>query len=282
MPEGDTIHALAATLREQLEGRELVQARFEGEVLESLLGRRIDAVFAVGKHLFVGVGPTLLRSHLGMHGSWHAYAPDEPWLRPAWQATFVIATEQRVFACFRTREAEVMDRRGVRFRRLMAWLGPDVLAQDFDPGVAVARARERLAPAAPLVDVLLDQRVACGIGNVWKSELLFLAGLDPRAPLETVPDDRLAQLYERAARGLARNLGPARRRTRAPRPRRGLATLERDDDPGLWVYRRAGEPCSLCGAPIRTERLGKDRRSTYWCSACQPADAAATSGEPAR
>jgi endonuclease-8 len=109
------------------------------------------------------------------------------------------------------------------------------------------------------VDVLLDQGVASGIGNVYKSELLFLEGLRPLAPLGEVPDRALAGLYREARRLLAANLGGGPRRTRFAR------------GPGerLWVYGRRGRPCYRCTATVEGARLGRHLRITYWCPRCQ-------------
>ena len=113
-----------------------------------------------------------------------------------------------------------------------------------------------MPPEAPLVDVLLDQRIASGIGNVYKSELLFLAGWSPQRRLGETSDEELAGLYAEAARLLAINARGGSRATR--------------EGGGLWVYKRAGRPCRRCSSSIRYERAGRDRRGTYSCPVCQP------------
>lgn len=260
MPEGDTVFKVAAYLRPELQGRRLVAGLARaGETLD-LAGRRVGEVFASGKHLFIELDDReLLRSHLGMWGSWHGYAPDEPWQRPRRQAAIVLDTGERVFVCFNPRQVELLRRGGVRRRRLAVTLGPDLLA----PGVAfdtiLARARAIADTGAPIVDALLDQRIASGIGNVYKSEVLFLEGLDPHTPTGRIGDEALLHLYRRAGELLADNVHAG------PRVTRHAA----DDAGRLWVYGRTGRPCLRCDAPIRSARLGKGLRSTFWCPACQ-------------
>ena len=269
MPEGDTIHQLAGVLEGELVGRRIQDARIEHQGSRTLADAEVDDVFAVGKHLFVSTGRWALRTHMGMHGSWHRYRPGERWRKPRWSASCVLAFGDRDYVCFAASEVELVDLEGDRHRAFLRRLGPDLLAQGVNPAEAVGRARERLDPDAPLVDVLLDQRVAAGIGNVYKSELLFLEGLAPTTELRAVSDGQLEAIYARAAGALVRNVGPGPRRLRAPRPAEG-GSPALDEDPGLWVYGRSGEPCLLCGSSIERARLGRHRRGTWWCPGCQP------------
>jgi len=260
VPEGDTIHRVAAYLAERLSGRALVRAELRGEAQPELAGRRVERVEPRGKHLFVELeGDRVLRSHLGMHGSWHHYAPGERWKRPALHAGVVLATERGVFVCFHPSEVELVRKGGLRERDARRRVGID-LAHDDVPAAEVARqARARLAPKTPIVDVLLDQRVAGGIGNVYKSEVLFVERVPPSATLAELDDDRLTGLFARARELLRRNLAVPDRRTRA------------DDGRGeLWVYGRAGEPCLVCGTPVEHARLGRGARDTYTCPTCVP------------
>jgi endonuclease-8 len=112
----------------------------------------------------------------------------------------------------------------------------------------------------PVGEALLQQTIACGVGNVYKSETLFLAGLDPWRPVADLgPDERL-EVYRLAQRLMLRNRRGGVRRTR-------FAV----DGPPLWVYGRVGEPCLRCGGAIAVRRQGAAGRTTYWCRACQPA-----------
>ncbi len=270
MPEGDTIFQVATALRPRLVGetlRRVLLARQSGA--QELEGRRVEAVTAKGKHLFIELeGGITLRSHLGLYGSWHRYPHGESWLKPARWASIVLETGREVFVCFHAREVELMRSAGLRRGDLLRRLGPDLVGPEVAVDEVLARAREFLDPEAPLVDVLLDQRPACGIGNIYKSEVLFLAGVDPHTPLGEVSDVVLGRLYTLARELLRRNLDGGPRVTR-------IAA----EGPRLWVYGRRGRPCLRCASLIRRVRSGRDLRSTYWCPRCQPPHPAPAAGE---
>lgn len=260
MPEGDTIRKLCTYLRGELRGETITRCTSRRPLGASMEGRRVEDVSAHGKHLVIALeGGLHLRSHLGMYGAWHRYGPDERWRKPEWQAAVALWTGSHAYVCFNPREVVLVRGAALRERDLHRRLGPDLTQPGFDAGQAVRRAREFAAPETPMVDVLLDQRAAAGIGNVYKSELLFLEGIHPQTALGEVDDEALATLLDRAAGLLRRNLGAGPRVTRFA-----------DDDAGrLWVYGREGEPCLGCGTAIRCERLGRYLRVTYWCPSCQ-------------
>ena len=104
-----------------------------------------------------------------------------------------------------------------------------------------------------------DQRVASGIGNVYKSEVLFIERLPPDLPLANVSDEQLAACFLLAAELLKRNLGGGMRVTR----------FENDSAGRVWVYGRTGQPCLECDTPIKSRRMGRNHRGTFWCPACQ-------------
>lgn len=260
MPEGDTVFKLAAYLRPQLLGRALRKGSMYGPRHEDLRGRQVSDLYARGKHLFIELdGFQLLRSHLGMWGSWHSYAPGEPWQKPVHRAAIILDTGERLFVCFNPRQVELMRHGGVRERRLDAALGPDLLDPGIDITVIPARARELSDSETPIVDLLLDQRVASGIGNVYKSEVLFLERIDPHLAAGRLADDAILALYRRARALLGDNVGGGPRVTRrAP-----------DDAGRLWVYGRNGQPCLRCEGVIRSGRVGRGLRTTFWCPCCQ-------------
>lgn len=260
MPEGDTIHKLARAMAPDLVGRRLRGVKGTGIDGRALAGRRVEGVCARGKHLFIELdGGVVLRTHLGMRGAWHRYRTGEAWKRPGWQSSLVLETGEEVFVCFNARAVECLSRDGVRHRALLGRLGPDLLSPGFDPARVAHRVRALVPPETSLADVLLDQRVACGIGNVYKSEVLFIEALGPERPAGTVSDAALEGLYRTAGALLGRNLGGGRRRTRFV-----------DDGLGpLWVYGRRGFPCLRCDGTIRASRVGRDLRITYWCPGCQ-------------
>ncbi len=260
MPEGDTVHKLAQALAPDLCGCTLESATVRGRSLAVLAGRAVVAVESRGKHLFVVFDDGIaLRSHLGLFGSWHRYRAGEPWLKPPHQASLVLRTAGRVFVCFNAREVELLTAQRLRAWDLQGRLGPDLTRENPDPGLLVRRAQALLPPETRLVDVLLDQRVACGIGNVYKSEVLFLTRRPPLLRMADLRSDDWSDLYDTAARLLRANLGRGPRVTREIQDGRGP----------LWVYGRAGLPCFACGGPLRRERLGLNPRSTYWCPVCQ-------------
>ncbi|MFO7953277.1 DNA-formamidopyrimidine glycosylase family protein [Thioalkalivibrio sp.] len=269
MPEGDTIHKLAAALRPVLEGTALCRVATRaarGDPLREHGAMTAEGVQARGKHLLLDLEaadgrPWQLRSHLGMYGTWHQYAPGSAWHKPASAAWAVLTLPDRVLVCFHPRELQWCPRTaGARdVPRLDARVGPDLLDPALDLDAVVARVGARADPGRPILDVLLDQSLAAGIGNIYKSEVLFLQGCHPLRPAGEVTEAMLAGLYREAERLLRRNVKPGPRITRE----------RAEEEAFLYVYGRRGEPCHRCGAPIEFARLGEHLRSTYWCPSCQ-------------
>jgi endonuclease-8 len=284
VPEGDSILHLARTLHDALAGRNV--SRFESnlpaltrvDVDRPLSGRTVESAVARGKHLLITFsGDLILHTHLRMHGAWHLYRPNEPWRRPVRDMRVVIEAGSAVAVGFNLPVAEFLTARSLaRHDRLRA-LGPDLADPAFDSAEAVRRMRERghlSAGATSIGDLLLDQRVIAGIGNVLKSEILFVAGIYPFRATGDLSDARLQQLIEVARRLMRMNTAPLQmafgRRTRNsldPRAR-------------LWVYGRAGKPCRRCGAAIESRKTGLDARITYWCPGCQPESSATSALSP--
>lgn len=265
MPEGDSVIQAAQALRPRLAGRRLSSVRTRGErLVEDLSGDVVASVATRGKHLLLDTeGGFGLRVHLGMKGKWHRYSPGKPWRRPRWQASLVLETEADVLVCFAAKEVEVA-RHPARWFVALERVGPDLLLPlELDDLVARARAT---SPARPLLDVLLDQWIAAGLGNVFKSEVLFLCGRDPRTAQGELSDAELRALFAEGAR-LIRANAPA-----PPRVTRGEVAGERPRRPGearYHVYGRGGLPCFRCQTPIERALLGSPPRSTYWCPTCQ-------------
>jgi endonuclease-8 len=260
VPEGDTLHRTAARLKPALQGHLLT--RFEAPRLRGdapALGERIELVEARGKHLLIQFASGLvLRTHLRMTGSWHVYREGERWRKPAHLARAVVGADSGwVAVCFQAPVVETYHLTGAEPAALMS-LGPDLcrpesLADDVLDEV-LQRAARFASAGTTLGEALLDQRIAAGIGNVYKSEACFAAGLDPGTPIEAVGEDARRRVWTVAARQLQANLGQAERRTHPA---------------GLAVYGRRGQPCHRCGTPVRMTRHGEQARSTYWCPACQ-------------
>jgi endonuclease-8 len=276
MPEGDTIFKAARTLHRALAGQTVT--RFE-TVLVHLArvdadtpvgGRTVERVAAAGKHLLMTFSDGLvLRTHMRMNGSWHIYRPGERWQMPRSEMRIAIETTDWVAVAFRVHVAEFIQASDLARHRPIATLGPDLLADTFDADEALRRMRAQ--PAETIADVLLDQRVFAGIGNVYKSEVLFLAGIHPDARIAAISDEALRGVIAIARRLLLENVveqpGPSMVTYRGFRRTTGrMRPAER-----LWVYSRGGRPCRKCGTPIASHKTGDDARVTYWCPSCQQA-----------
>lgn len=265
MPEGDTIFRTAQVLRAALEGRRITAARARPQPglrrtpdLSRLVGATVASVEARGKHLLIGFENGLtLRSHLRMSGSWHRYRPGEPWQRPARQATAVLQTAESVAVAFNTPVFELLTEDGLRRSGPLTSLGPDLLSASFDADEALRRLRRR--DGEELGNALLDQRAMAGIGNVYKSEVAFLEGLDPWAPVAAFEDGELIGALRTAGRLLRANARGGRR----------VTTDRRMSGQALWVYGRAGRPCRRCGTLVELRRQGELARLTFWCPRCQ-------------
>ena len=257
------MHRLVALMRPMLEGRLLVGGHAAAYAKgrpgpgpeRAFDGRRVDEVFARGKHLFFRFGVELLRTHLGMYGSWHGYRPGEPWKKPARDAGVVFETEGDVLVCFHPRDVEWLRRASPHARAEQARIGPDLVSAELDLGAVFQRARSLLEPGTPLVDLLLDQRIASGIGNVYKSEVLFLERRAPQSPIGALGVGELVRLYQCASELLRANVeeGHSGRRVTVLESTRRVAPAQKDR---LWVYKRAGRPCLRCDRAIVTGRLG--------------------------
>ena len=188
MPEGDTIFLAARTLHRALAGKAVVQfesvfpALTRVHVDTPLTAQSIDSVTASGKHILMRFsGGQVLRTHMRMNGSWHIYRPGEPWQRPRRDMRIVVATADYVAVGFSIPVAEFIAASNLARHEELRRLGPDLLSETFDTGEALRRMKER--PAQLIADVLLNQRVMAGIGNVYKSEVLFSCGINPFTPV---------------------------------------------------------------------------------------------------
>jgi endonuclease-8 len=243
VPEGDTIHraarALGVLVGDALSVEAIHPRARSTRVAERLDGRRLLAVEAHGKNLLLCFdGGTVLRSHLGMTGSWRVLPADAEIRGSRW---LVLRGGRHVGVL----------RGGARLELRADWtrrLGPDVLAERLDLARMIVNLRSA-DPRQGVGDVLLDQARVSGIGNIWRSEALHGAGVSPWLPIGEAADDELVATL-----------------TEASRLMRLAAAGER---PRLQVYRRAGRRCRRCGATIRAARGGERGRVAYWCPACQ-------------
>ncbi|MER8235342.1 DNA-formamidopyrimidine glycosylase family protein [Streptomyces sp. NPDC094049] len=257
MPEGDTVWQAARRLHIALAGRVLTRSdlRVPRFATADLTGRTVLDVTARGKHLLTRIeGGLTLHSHLRMDGAWRVYATGRyPRGGPDHQIRAVLGNAEWTAYGYRLPVLELI--RTAEESGTVGHLGPDLLGPDWDPAEAVRRLGAD--PARPLGEALLDQRNLAGIGNVYKSELAFLAGVTPWLPVGELAPGTPERLAATAHRLLEANKDHPERRT---------TTTRRPGTP-LYVYGRAGRPCLRCGTPIRKAEL--DDRVTYWCPGCQ-------------
>jgi endonuclease-8 len=226
-----------------------------------LSGRAARGVAARGKHLLIRTDAELtIHSHLGMDGAWRVYSPGERWRGRTFEVRAVLETDDVVAVGHRLRIVEVI--RTKEEARVLGHLGPDVLGIDWD--AAEATRRLEATPDREVGEALIDQTVMAGPGNVYRSEVCFLAGVDPRTPVASVEDP--THLVELMWSTMDANRS-GRRRVTTGDPRPGHE---------LWVYGRRGRPCRRCGTPIRAFEQGGDgsRRIVFACPNCQPVLAA--------
>lgn len=258
MPEGDDVWRTARRLR-ALDGQVLTASDFRIPSLATrdLTGRQVETTISRGKHLLTRIeGGVTVHSHLVMEGEWAVQRTGDRWRRPAHQARVVLRTETHEAVGFEVRlELLPSDEED----RAVGHLGPDLLDPEWDDE-DVAEAVRRLQADAdqPIGEALLEQRHLAGVGNIYKCELCFLAGVDPASTVSQVKD--LERMVRRAHQLLRANL-------QGPR----TTTGDRRAGRRLWVYGRKG-PCLRCGTSIRKADLGPPgrERPTYWCPACQP------------
>jgi endonuclease VIII len=207
MPEGDTIFRTAQAMHRVLAGRTIVGsestipslARAPG--IGALKGRTIDRVTAQGKHLLIHFsGDLVLRSHMRMRGSWHLYRTGDRWKRPRQSMRIVLRTDEVEAVAFDTPDAELVRTRDLERLTPLKNLGPDLLSDDFDAGEAMRRVMA--IPDRDIAEALLDQQSVAGIGNVIKSDVLFICGVNPWTRVGTLSPAIVRQILDEARRVL--------------------------------------------------------------------------------
>lgn len=265
MPEGDTIHRAARTLHAALAGRTVTKFEtvFPQLARVEVRGRSVESVEAMGKNLLMHFSGDLhLRTHMRMNGSWHIYKPGERWRKRFSEMRILIETDAWVAVAFNVPVAEMHDSRSLERQDDLLHIGPDFLGEEFD--FDEARRRIRARGDGEIAVVLLNQRVVSGIGNEYKSELLFLARVNPFARVDQLTDDQLDTILKTARKVMLANI-----RKRSPARITNFSL-----NPRTWqyVYGRGGKPCLKCGTPIEYAKQGTDARGTYWCPKCQRAE----------
>ena len=274
MPEGDTIFRAARTLNRALAHKIVV--RFESAFPKltrihddtPITGRTVEAVTSAGKHLLMHFsGDLVLRTHMRMNGSWHIYRPGERWRRSRNDMRVVVATDDFEAVGFNIPIAEFVRGRELERHRELRRLGPDLLAPDFDAAEAIRRIRN--LPQKEIADALIDQSALAGVGNVYKSEVLFACRVNPFVQTRALDDRTIASLVDTARKFLQANVSD--QMSAAMTTYTGFRRTTRRADPRerLWVYGRARLPCRRCGDAVNVRKQGTDARLTYWCPTCQ-------------
>jgi endonuclease-8 len=270
MPEGDTIHHAANRIRPVLAGRvpdelRTPHPRFAADRWpERLAGREVESVEAHGKHLFLRfAGDLLIHSHLRMTGAWAVRPEGARWPRSPRRAWLVIRAGGHDVVQFDGPVLELLTESRRRFDQRLRALGPDIVANDFDEWRFLRRLRED-DPTRAIGDALLDQRTVAGIGNLWKAEACFAAGIDPWRRVGDVTDEEALAIV------------------RACRPRMLASAQDGRQDRHRTIYGAAGRPCPRCGELIAQRPLGLDNRLTYWCPGCQTCATCCASATRAR
>lgn len=276
MPEGDTIFRTARALSRALVGKPVTAFRSTYPLLmrfnddTPLTGQVVESVESRGKWLLIHFsGGDTLASHLLMNGSWHIYRPGERWQQPRMNMRIVIENCDYVAVGFKVPVARMYNEESLVREKRIPRAEIDVLSAEFDAEAALRRVMAHRDEE--IGDVLLHQEVMAGVGNVFKSEICFVTGLNPFRRVSTLTREQVSAAVAMARKLVAANVledsgdaivtfGGRHRRT----------THESDPSVSLYVYGRRGEPCRRCGEAIRRRIQGPDARVTFWCPICQP------------
>lgn len=227
-----------------------------------LLGARLTDVVTHGKHLVLEFSNDwVIHTHAMQYGSWQIGSRRERLRKDARFIRLRIDTPRRRAVFFHGPVMEVLSREELARHERFQSLGPDVLHPNFDAisvHAAISAQRDR-----EIGDVVLDQRVVSGIGNIYKSEGLFLANVDPRRPASSLHLDETITLFAEVIPLME-----------AGRQRFGMIETLPEElryEPWMrtWVYRRRGQPCFVCATPVQMIRQGDFQRTTYFCPHCQ-------------
>jgi endonuclease-8 len=284
MPEGDTIYRAARALQRAIGGG--VVTGFETGLAKlarvnddaPLVGRVVEKVESRGKWCLIYFsGDLILVTHMLMSGSWHLYRVGERWRMGRSRMRVVIRTVEWDAVAFNVPVAEFHTARSLARSGQVPKLGPDILSDEFtvEGGVERMAAFGRENPDAEVAVVLLNQRVLAGLGNVYKSEVAFAAGVNPFRAMRTITAREMEAMVEVAQRFMKANvvdgvssLAGGEGIVTYAGNRRTTRSSNREER--LWVYRRQGQECRRCGTAVMMRRQGVQARSTYWCPECQP------------
>ncbi|SDL59486.1 endonuclease-8 [Corynebacterium mycetoides] len=262
MPEGDSVYQLSKRLQ-FMAGREVTRAslRVPRYATVDFTGMTCERVWPYGKHLFMQFGPEILHTHLKMEGTWAIHRAGTRWRKPGHTARVVLQLADTAgdieLVGHSLGLVEVFPAREYPLR--MGYLGPDMLADDFDHDEVVRRIAS--APGMEIGRALLDQKNAAGIGNEYRAEICFLAGTHPARRVREVDVDTHVRLARRLM--WANKDSPVR-----------VTTGVRRAGETSYVFGRNNKPCRRCTTLIQKGFLGGEgdlERVIWWCPRCQPA-----------
>jgi len=261
MPEGDTLHRTAHTLSRVLGQQRLVRVRSSVPAIlhAELAGHVVEEVTALGKNLLIRFDDgRVLHTHLKMRGSWHVYRAGERFQRPEHQARVVLEVADALAVCFAAPTVRLLAANAALNDEYLSGLGPDLIPDDFDEDKAVSGllALSELS----IGEAVMTQTALSGVGNIYKSETLFLCKINPFALVSNL-DRAAATAIVRKARELLRLSVHSLTDQRS--------TTQGKAEGSYWVYKRSGRACRACGNLVRMQRQGEQHRSTYFCATCQ-------------
>lgn len=276
MPEGDTIFRAARSMGRALIGKPITGFRSNYPLLTRfhddtpLTGQTVDRVESRGKWLLIHFsGGATLVTHMLMNGSWHLYRHGERWRKPGRDMRIVLENREYQAVAFTVPVAHIYTAQALAREKRIPPPGADVLSDDFDPEAAAERVRS--CAQEEIGDVLLDQQVMAGVGNVFKSEVCFVEGVNPFCLVASLSDQQVGALIHSSKKLVAANiLEDSGERIVTYRGQQRRSTHRSSPQESLWVYGRSGLPCRRCGDLIRRRIQGPDARVTFWCQTCQP------------
>jgi endonuclease VIII len=275
VPEGDTIFRSARALNRALAGKVVTGFETGYAHLASVdddkrvIGRTIESVEARGKWLLMNFsGDLILLTHMRMNGSWHLYRTGERWRRSRRDMRILIETSDWNAVGFAVPVAEFQLSSSLLRKPIIPAPRTDLLKQDFDMAGAITAMREHAKDE--VAELLLNQRVIAGIGNVYKSEICFMCNVNPFRLVETLDPSQLELLVLTARKFLALNVAEYANGQISTYIGLRRTTQTSDHTARLWVYGRAGEPCRRCGTPVKMRKQGTGARTSFWCPVCQP------------
>lgn len=264
MAEGHAVARWAGSLRalvgERLEAVDAPERWLERAAL--VVGERVTEVLSHGKHLLIRCsGGWVFHCHAMQYGSWQIGEPGQELRKEKRYIRLRLLTSRHEAVYFHGPVMEILTEAELAAHEKFQALGPDILDPALDRTEILRRFRES-PPERPVGDAVLDQNIVAGIGNIYKSEGLFLAGIDPRRPVSEIGAQALDRIWD--------GLGPLMREgTLHYGPTGTLPPSLRENGDRNWVYQRSGRPCFRCGETIQRIRQGDLKRATFFCPHCQ-------------